>query len=98
MLGKSTRRQRFGLLACPAIASNPIRDLRKNTTCPFSLISDESGAWAQAFGVKSTLGFHSRKSFLIDKSGKVAVIYPDVDPAQHAFVVLRDVTKLEGSP
>lgn len=66
----------------------------KKHKLPFSLISDASGAWASAFGVKSTLGFHSRKSFVIDPSGKVVLVYPDVDPGVHALVVLRDIKGL----
>lgn len=66
----------------------------KKHKLPFSLISDESGAWARAFGVKSTLGFYDRKSFLIDTSGKIVHVYPDVDPGVHALVVLRDVKQL----
>lgn len=63
----------------------------KKHKLPFSLVSDQSGEWARAFGVKSTLGFYSRKSFLIDPSGKIVRVYPDVDPGVHALVVLRDV-------
>lgn len=61
---------------------------------PFSLIPDESGAWAQAFGVKSRFGFHSRRSFLLGKDHKIAKVYSDVDPGVHAMVVLKDVKRL----
>lgn len=63
----------------------------KKHKLPFSLVSDASGAWAKAFGVASTLGFHSRKSFVIDPTGKILLVYPDVDPGVHALVVLRDI-------
>ena len=36
----------------------------------------------------------SRVSFLIDKDGKVAKVYPDVDPGVHADQVLKDVAGL----
>ena len=38
--------------------------------------------------------FYSRVSFLIGADGKVAKVYPDVDPAVHADQVLADVTTL----
>lgn len=61
---------------------------------PFSLVADEDGAWAKAFGVPSRLGFHARRSFLVGKDQKIAFVYPDVDPGVHAMTVLRDVQKL----
>lgn len=70
------------------------RRFAKKHKLPFSLISDDSGAWAEAFGVPSRLGFYARRSFLIGKDQKVALLYPDVDPGVHALVVLKDVKRL----
>jgi peroxiredoxin Q/BCP len=61
---------------------------------PFKLIADEDGVWAKAFGVGSTAGFYSRVSFLIDKNGRVARVYEDVDPIVHAQEVLEHAGKL----
>ncbi|RYE87040.1 MAG: peroxiredoxin, partial [Myxococcales bacterium] len=58
---------------------------------PFSLVADD-GSWARAFGVSTTLGMPSRVTFLIDAGGKVARVYPDVDPGVHAERVLGDAT------
>lgn len=58
---------------------------------PFFLIADEEGTLAAAYGVSSTLGFNSRVSFLIDPTGKVAQVWPDVDPGVHAAQVLRAI-------
>jgi thioredoxin-dependent peroxiredoxin len=57
---------------------------------PFPLVSDTDGAWARAFGVSSTLGMYRRVTFLIDVDGKVARVYPEVDPGVHAQRVLND--------
>jgi len=64
---------------------------------PFSLIADPEHAWSDAFGV----GRHAlardrdaRVSFLIDGTGKVAKVYPDVDPGVHADEVLTDAKGL----
>ena len=55
---------------------------------------DPSLTWAKAFGVSSTLGMMSRVSFLVGPDGKVAKVYPDVDPGVHAEEVLRDASAL----
>lgn len=62
---------------------------------PFYLLVDEDGVWGRAFGVGSKAGFYDRVSFLIGPDGKVAKLYPKVDPALHAGEVLADVAKLK---
>lgn len=57
---------------------------------PFPLIPDEKLEWATAFGVGSMGGFVERVSFLIGRDGKVAKVYPGVDPGLHAAEVLAD--------
>lgn len=64
---------------------------RTSHQLPFSLVSDESGAVTQAYGVSNTLGMASRVTFLIGADGKVARVWPDVDPAVHAQEVLAAV-------
>ena len=59
------------------------------------LIADPEHDWSRAFGVGTFLGMASRVSFLLDRDGKVAKIYPDVDPAVHARQVLADAAQLE---
>jgi peroxiredoxin Q/BCP len=55
---------------------------------PFPLASDESGTVERAYGVSSFLGMSSRVTFLVDREGKVARVWPDVDPGSHATEVL----------
>ena len=66
----------------------------KEQKLPFPILSDTSGAWASAFGVPTTLGMTKRVTFLLDKDGKVAKVYPDVDPGVHATTVLEDASAL----
>ena len=61
---------------------------------PFPLIADPGETWGKAFGVSTTLGMYERVSFLIGPNGKIAKVYPDVDPGVHATEVLADATKL----
>jgi peroxiredoxin Q/BCP len=66
----------------------------KEQHLPFPILADPSHAWSSAFGVSSALGMDARVSFLIDPSGKVARVYPKVDPAIHAGEVLKDAASL----
>ncbi len=60
----------------------------------FPLVADRDHAWAHAFGVPMRMGMTMRVSFLIGKDGKIAKVYPDVDPAIHSDEVLRDAAAL----
>ena len=64
----------------------------------FPLVADESRATEHAYGVPDAwLGFaEARVSFLVDPAGRVARIWPDVDPALHAGEVLAAATALTG--
>lgn len=61
---------------------------------PFPLLADERLDWARAFGVRVLFGIPSRVTFLLDKEGKVAKVYRDVDPGVHAEQVLADAQAL----
>jgi peroxiredoxin len=43
------------------------------------------------YGVDLAFGIAKRKSFLIDSKGKIARVYEDVVPAEHAAEVLADL-------
>ena len=70
------------------------RDFQKKHELPFPLAADESNAIAKSYGVKTVLGMDMRVTFLIDKDGKVAHVWPDVDPGVHADQVLADAEAL----
>jgi peroxiredoxin Q/BCP len=57
---------------------------------PFPLVADTDESWAKSFGVAVNGGYASRVSFLLDSSGKIAKVYPDVDPGVHAQQILED--------
>jgi peroxiredoxin Q/BCP len=60
----------------------------------FPLIADTDRAWANAFGVGSTAGLYQRVTFVLGRDGKVAKVYPRVDPGVHASQVLQDIGRL----
>lgn len=61
---------------------------------PFPLVADTDQQWAKAFGVRLRAGYAERVSFLLDGTGKVAKVYPDVDPGVHAAEILQDAAGL----
>ena len=83
--------QVFGVSADDQISHE---QFAKEQKLPFPILADPQRTWITAFGVGTRLGMASRVSFLLDKDGKVAKIYPDVDPAFHADQVLRDAAAL----
>jgi peroxiredoxin Q/BCP len=79
----------------------PIEKFAEKYGLKFPLASDESTAVAQAFGVwveKSNYGRKymgmERSTFLIDKAGKIAKIWPKVKVDGHAAEVLKAVKAL----
>lgn len=62
---------------------------------PFLLLADTDRTIARAYGVGSILGKSKRFTYLIDPQGKIAQVYPDVDPKTHAEQVLADLAALK---
>ena len=69
----------------------------KEHELPFPLVADESGAIQAAYGVPSRFGMAARVTFLVDQSGRIAKVWPDVDPGVHADEVLKAIGELERS-
>ena len=72
-------------------------EFRESHHLPFSLVSDESGAIARAYGVPSPLGMSARVTFLVGRDGRIARVWPDVDPGVHANEVLAAVQASDGA-
>jgi peroxiredoxin Q/BCP len=69
----------------------------KKYTLPFPLVPDPSGAVQKAYRVPSlSEGIAARVSFLIAPDGKVARVFPDVDPGVHAKELLGVIASLKG--
>lgn len=70
-------------------------------TLPFLLLADEEKSMVNAYGVWAKKKFMGREyfgilrtSFLISPDGKIAKIYENVKPTDHASEVLADVERL----
>ncbi len=65
---------------------------------PFTLLSDPDMSTIDKYGAfgekkmfgRTVRGTH-RISYLINPEGKIAKVYPEVDPATHALVLLKDL-------
>jgi len=69
-------------------------EFQKEHSIPFPLAADNDGAIGKSYGVAKKLWGYDRVSFLIDKEGKVARVWPSVDPGVHADEVLAEAQKL----
>jgi peroxiredoxin Q/BCP len=65
---------------------------------PFALASDPSGKVAKSYGVRELLWGEDRVTFLVDRAGRVAQIWPNVDPGVHAREVLEAAHSLAPTP
>jgi peroxiredoxin Q/BCP len=62
---------------------------------PFPLISDKEKRIAQAFGVLKENGMSTnRTTFIIDKRGKIAKVFPKVDVSKHTDEVVAALKEL----
>jgi len=83
-----------GLVGVSRDTEQSHRKFVKAHNLPFPLAADEDGKIAVSFGVKSTLGMSERVSFLVGRDGKIAKVWPKVDPAIHADEVLAQADAL----
>ena len=69
---------------------------------PFTLLSDESTEMIQKYGAWVEKSMYGKKylgtdriSYLVNPEGKIAKVYPKVDPANHALELLADIKALQ---
>ncbi len=61
---------------------------------PFALASDDSGEIGAAYGVSKKLWGYDRVTFLVGRDGRVAHVWPSVDPGVHAREVIDEASRL----
>jgi len=69
------------------------RAFQDKYTLPFALVADPSGAVQRAYRVPGSI-VAERVSFLVGPDGKIAHVWPEVDPAAHATDVLATISAL----
>lgn len=80
------------------ISTDSVESHKKFSTkykLPFPLISDKEKRIAKAYGVLKDTGTSTfRVTFIIDKNGKIAKIFPKVDVSKHTEEVAAALKKL----
>lgn len=61
---------------------------------PFLLLPDKDATIAKAYGVPLRMGTAKRVTFIIDRQGKVAKVFPEVNPQGHAAEILATLSSL----
>jgi peroxiredoxin Q/BCP len=75
--------------------ANSHRAFTKSHQLPFALAADPEGTLQSAWGVPSPLpGIAARVTFLVGRDGKIARVWPEVDPAVDVDNVLAAATEL----
>jgi thioredoxin-dependent peroxiredoxin len=75
------------------------KGFREHYHLPFPMVADTSGALQRAYGVPSAMpgmNIAARVTFLVGPDGKVARVWPKVDPVVNAKEVLDTVASLGG--
>lgn len=67
---------------------------RQKHQLPFALASDDNGDIGASYGVSKRLWGYDRVTFLVGRDGKVARVWPSVDPAVHAREVMQAAAQL----
>jgi thioredoxin-dependent peroxiredoxin len=65
------------------------REFQEEHNLPFPLVADEDGSITDAYRVGTRFGMPARVTFLVGPDGKIARVFPDVDPGVHAAEVLK---------
>ncbi len=96
------RFQQAGLtvLGCSVDSSDAHRAFIKKYKLPFPLLLDPDRKIATAYGAANgipILGLDRRITYVIDENGRIAKVYPSVDPSTHAGQIIADL-HLEQAP
>lgn len=82
-----------GIIGVSSNSAESHERFQREKGLPFALASDENGSIAAAYGVSKKLWGYDRVSFLVDREGNIARVWPNVDPGVHAGEVLTAATK-----
>jgi len=70
------------------------KKFEKKFDLPFTLLSDPKSIVINPYGATRFPLGTKRISYLLDKKGMIAKVYPDVSPDTHADEILKDVVSL----
>ena len=71
------------------------RRFREKHNLNFPLLTDEGGRAAEALGIlRENRQVANRVTFLLERDGRIAKVYPEVSPETHADEILEDAATL----
>ncbi len=99
---KDFKRMKVTVLGVSKDTPRSHKKFAEKYTLPFTLLSDPTMEMMDKYGAvafkqmygKAVRGTN-RISYLINPEGKIAKVYPEVDPANHALELLKDIKVLQ---
>jgi peroxiredoxin Q/BCP len=82
------------VLGCSVQSADAHKAFIKKYSLPFPLLLDPDKKIADAYGAANgipVLGLDRRITYVIDEQGRIAKVYPKVDPSQHAKEILQAI-------
>jgi thioredoxin-dependent peroxiredoxin len=88
--------QNWGItvFGCSVDGAEAHRAFAKKNRLPFPLLLDPDKKIAKAYGADNgirILGLDKRVTYVIGEDGRIAAVYPQVDPATHASEIIHDL-------
>lgn len=95
---KDFKRMKVNVLGVSKDSAKSHKKFAEKYSLPFTLLSDPTMEMMDKYGalvMKKMYGKEvrgtNRISYLVDRKGKIAKVYPEVDPATHAVELLKDL-------
>src|SRR5690348_8553527 len=82
------------VLGCSIDSADAHRGFIRKYRLPFPLLLDPDKKIAKAYGAENgipILGLDQRITYVIAEDGRIAAVYPQVDPATHAKQIIHDL-------
>jgi peroxiredoxin Q/BCP len=91
-----TKLQNWGIavFGCSIDSTDAHRAFAKKYHLPFPLLLDPDKKIAKAYGAENgipILGLDKRITYVIGEDGRIAAVYPQVDPGTHANQIIHDL-------
>jgi thioredoxin-dependent peroxiredoxin len=89
------------VLGCSVDSADAHKAFIRKYNLPFALLLDPDKKIATAYGAANgipILGLDRRITYVIDETGKVQKVYPNVDPSTHAIEILNDLGAAGATP
>jgi peroxiredoxin Q/BCP len=89
------------VFGCSVDSADAHRAFAKKYRLPFPLLLDPDKKIAKAYGADNgipILGLDKRVTYVIGEDGRIAAVYPQVDPATHANQIIRDLGANKAHP